>query len=79
MCFVCNPCYLQYPWCIYGQGSNNLQAYKAAFWRISGLIKSVAPNVKIQQAYNSGNVGGGDSFTSMYAGDNSVDEITVSA
>lgn len=69
-----------YPWCIYAWNSNNsIDAYKKAFWHISGLIKSIAPNVKIQQAYNSMNVGGGDSFASMYVGDASVDEITVSA
>jgi hypothetical protein len=69
-----------YPWCIYMNGSNgSVQAFKQAFWHISGLIKSIAGNVKVQQAYNSMNVGGGDSLQSMFVGDGSTDEITVSA
>jgi hypothetical protein len=68
-----------YPWCIYSGGSNSKDAYVAAFRHISTVIRNTGANVIIQQAYNSLNVGGGDSFQSMYAGDNYVDEITVSA
>jgi len=68
-----------YPWSMYGRNSNSLAAYLAAFRRIVTTIRNTGANVSIQQAYNSMTVGGSDSFESMYAGDQYVDEVVVSA
>lgn len=64
---------------MYSGGNNGKDAYVAAFRHMSTVIRNTGANVIIQQAYNSLNVGGGDSFQSMYVGDGYTDEVTVSA
>jgi hypothetical protein len=68
-----------YPWCLYSGGSNSKDAYLAAFRHIVTVIRNTGANVEIQQGYNSLSVGGADSFQSLYAGDQFVDMVVVSA
>ncbi len=69
-----------YIWGIHSGGSNSLEAYLAAFRRISGVIRSTGANVRIQQAYNSLTSSNDQrSLASMYVGDAFCDEIAVSA
>ena len=63
------------PWAAY-----DANTYKAAFRRVVGVIRSIAPGVKIDWCGDiSGSQTGQDDFTQLYPGDDVVDYIGVDA
>lgn len=69
-----------YNWCALRGGSNSFDAYKAAFRRVSVVIRRTGANVAIMMQYNSLSAQGNQTpFAQMYPGDEFVDAVLVSA